>query len=655
MGELDIFVGAILKGEDTKILDRLSDKDKEVAWKILLAMKERGDFIPVQDLWQQDYEVKPPTPKEFLEDDNYLGPVGDDLYPKWRETFLHIMDPMNNVHELILRGCLGSGKSFFGSVCMVYYICWLMHLKSPVATLLDTYSDTSSIFMAELSTDKAQLKKNMWTTTLKMLRLCPFIQSRAHIKDDRNYDEMLIRLPKNIILSGGSLSAHVLGQNLFCAIMDEANFRRSADPQQEAYDFYYKLRSRVDGRFLRRTNTGFVGLISSEGGEGVFLDRHCREIRERELKGVPNDAYIVQFAEWDVKPIPDLSGDIFRIDIGDNTHSPRILEKSEEVREGATIVDVPVEYRNDADKELMRFLMDVAGKVPGRANKYFYNVEAVLRSFRLQNPVLMEVAELALDTEAEGNDYLDERKLLVKVQGRYCPKILPTAPRFIHIDLAKNNDQAGFAMVHVGDFDKGGSPIIHVDFALAFRCSAKKPIDYDKILRLIFWLRDSGYSIEKITYDSYQSQSSMNTLDKEGFNVDLRSVDIMKNMGRGENTEGRGPKIQPEYYLFRSVLAEDRIWLPISPLLKREMLELISIEEKPDHEKNQSKDLIDAIVGACNNLVESTNLMPPPLEDELFPMVPSRGDFEKKRKPPVSEKNLVEPGYAKSDNIFFNP
>jgi hypothetical protein len=647
--EFDTLVGAVLDGDDLAILDRLSEKEKEIAWEMLVSMRANGDYAPIDNFWQLDYEVEPPTPEQFLTDDNYLGPVGRDLYPKWKETFYHIMDPRSDIHELILRGCLGSGKTFFGSTVMTYIICWLMHLKSPIATLLDTFSDTSSIFLAELSTDKDQLKKNMWTTTLRMLKLCPFIQSRAHLKAEGNYDDMLLRLPKNIILSGGSLAAHVLGQNLFAVFMDEANFRRSADPQEEAYAFYYKLRRRVEGRFLRRTGMGFVGLISSEGGEGVFLDRHCNEIRERAQKGIPNDAYIVQFAEWDIRPIPDLSGEKFLVDIGDNLRSPHILADGEAVRSGAQVIEIPVEYRNDAERELVHFLMDVAGKVPGRANKYFYNVEAALRSLSLRNPVLSEVAELALDTEFEGSDYLDEPALLAKIQGRWRPRILPLAARFIHIDLAKNDDVAGFAMVHVGDFDKGGTPIIHVDFAICFQASAKKPIDYDKILRLIFWLRDSGFSIEKISYDSYQSQHSLNTLEKEGLVAELRSVDRMKDMDRGR-------KIQPEYYLYRSMLSEDRILNPVSPLLRREILQLISVEEKPDHEKNESKDMVDAIVGACANLIESTNLTAPPSEEELFPMMGTmRGTERNRPKPPISEQQLVEPSYARGDNIFFNP
>jgi hypothetical protein len=657
MLELESLVEEVLAGEDLRILDRLTDREKEVAWQILLALRDSGDYRTIADFWTLDYETKPPTPEVFLTDPRYLSMVGRDLYPKWKETFIEIMDPSSGIHELILRGCIGSGKSFFGSVIMTYIITWLMHLRSPVETLLGTKSEASSIFLALLSTDKDQLEKNMWTNTIRMLRLCPFVQTKAHIRVESNYQDLTLRLPKNIILSGGSLVAHVLGQNLFAAFMDEANFRRSAQPQEEAYEFYYKIRRRVENRFLRSTGLGFVGLISSEAGEGVFLNRHCEEIRTRILKGKPNDAHVCQFAEWEIKPL-ELSGERFTIDIGDNLRSPKILEDKEESREGAKVISVPIEYRNDAEKELISFLADIAGTVPGRANKYFYNVEAVLRNFRLPNPVLIEIAELALDTEFEGSDYLNEGQLIVKVQGRFRPRIHPVSPRYIHIDLAKNEDIAGFAMVHVGDIAKGGSPIIHVDFVIGFQASARKPIDYDKILRLIYWLRDSGFGIGGISYDAYQSQHSMNVLDKEGFPVVLRSVDRMKDLSRGEITQdARKHRVQPEYFAFRSMLAEDRIHLPSCVSLRREMIDLIDVENCPSHEKGKSKDLIDSVVGAVANLVESEDSVMLGEPEDRFPVWGSMhaGGGDSRPKMPVEEKQLVEPDYAKLDNVFMDP
>ena len=87
------------------------------------------------------------------------------------------------------------------------------------------------------------------------------------------------------------------------------------------------------------------------------------------------------------------------------------------------------------------------------------------------------------------------------------------------------------------------------------------------------------------------------------------------------------------------------------------MLDLINIEECPAHEKNKSKDLIDALVGAVANLVESEDPIMLEEEGDRFPawgsMHASRQDI--RPKPPIEEKQLVEPTYDKGDKVFLDP
>lgn len=96
--------------------------------------------------------------------------------------------------------------------------------------------------------------------------------------------------------------------------------------------------------------------------------------------------------------------------------------------------------------------------------------------------------------------------------------------------------------------------------------------------------------------------------------------------------------------------AEDRIWLPNCVTLRQEMLDLINIEECPAHKKNKSKDLIA-------NLVESEDPIMLEEEGDRFPawasMHASRQDI--RPKPPIEEKQLVEPTYGKGDKVFLDP
>jgi hypothetical protein len=431
-----------------------------------------------------------------------------------------------------------------------------------------------------------------------MMKGSPFFKKHSSLKEDKDYKGLSVKFPKGIELIGGSLPPHVLGLNLFFACLDESNYRRTANPQEEAYQFYSKLRNRIENRFIQQTGKGRIVLISSEGDEGSFLDNHCANLRIESQKSGQSEAHICQFSEWEIKGhTMNLAGTQFRVDIGDNLRSPKIMEDNEEAREGARIIDVPTEYRKSAERDLINFLKERAGVVPGRANKYFYNVEALSKSFVLHNPMLTEVAELALDTPYTASDYVDEGRLIIKILGKWRPKDAPEASRFIHIDLAKNQDLAGFSMCHVGDYADGGSPIIHQDLCVGFSASKSKPIDFDKIVEFVKWLRDMGFRINLITYDSYQSTHSINILDKSGFKVKLRSLDILKTTPTG--------KLQLEYNEFRSMLGLERVKLVNCTRLRREGVELQNIGEKPDHPEAGSKDLIDATVGSFANAIET--------------------------------------------------
>jgi hypothetical protein len=646
-GELEVIVSEILGGEGLDLLKILPPKEKEVAWDILQKLRSGGESTWLKQLWQLDYDVQPPTPEQFFSNPEYFKHVGDDLYPKWREQLNVILDPARNIHEAIFRGCIGSGKTYVGAGIICYDIALLLHLKNPQRTLGLTRpgsdNNNSPIFIGLVSSDLSQLEKMLWNYTLQMMKRSPFFRKHSNIKEEKGYKELLLPLPKNIWVTGGSLPAHILGLNLYDICMDESNYRRGADPQQEAYDFYLKARNRVENRFINICDKGRIILISSEGDEGSFIDKHCRKVAVE----AHSDAHICRFSEWEIKGhLMDLSGATFKVDVGDKLRAPHILEEGEVTREGAIIIDAPVEYRKTAERNLIEFLKERAGITPGRANKFFYNIQPLMDGFQLENPVLTEVAECALDTPYDVQDHFDFKRFLIKIKGVYRPLTRPEAKRFLHIDLAKNEDLAGISMMHVGDYSAGGSPVFCQDFVLGLRASLDKPIDYDKIIKFVKWLRDVGFNICLVTYDSYQSQHSLNILEKEGFNVKLRSLDILKQTPRG--------KVQLEYYEFRTLVSENRVRLVKHSLLRRESIELQDTEGKPDHPENGSKDLIDATVGATSNAIE--------LLAEAFSFGDNfgkaTGDIATmmKRAPrePISDKQMMDVSYEKEDE-FVNP
>ena len=59
-----------------------------------------------------DYIRTPVSPEEFLEDPQYLGPIGKTVYPYWKERLIYALDPKNTIFQMILTGGIGIGKCY---------------------------------------------------------------------------------------------------------------------------------------------------------------------------------------------------------------------------------------------------------------------------------------------------------------------------------------------------------------------------------------------------------------------------------------------------------------------------------------------------------------------------------------------------------------
>lgn len=600
--ESEAAIRSILSGNGGEIISRLSPHEQEVVSELLAAARDADGIDLLNDVWQLDYHKEPPTFQEFIEDPYYFGHLRDSIYPKWKEMLIEGFDPTLNYWEFIMRGCIGSGKSWTASVGTCYEAATLLHMRNPQRTLrLGAASDP--IFLGLVSTDKAQVKKGLWPYALGFMKMSPFFTETTNLRTEQEYlTDLTVPFPNNIKIIGGSLPAHIIGSNLYSLAMDEINYRRGSDGQKAAYDFYTKAKNRIENRFRGKTGKGSLFLISSEKDADSFLDAHCKKQKAMEEKTGKSELLVRQFAEWDIVPHRNLGIEPttpwFKVDAGDTLRPPKILEDGEEPRQGARVVLCPRTdiYWKSANRDLLEFLKERAGVTPGRANKWFYNVDATLNAFTEENTVLTDLVELAIDTLFDASDSVEENLLLRRVMGKPEPRVMPGVPRFVHVDLARVEDKAGFAMAHVCDYAPGGSPIVKVELAVGFKASKEKPIDFDKIIDFIKWLRDVGFNIQLVTYDSWQSYSSQTTLEKLGFKVKTRSMDIMKQTPQG--------KVQQEYSQFRKLVNEGRVRLPNNARLKHETINLENHDGKPDHPEDGSKDIIDAAVGAVSNTLE---------------------------------------------------
>ena len=170
-------------------------------------------------------------------------------------------------------------------------------------------------------------------------------------------------------------------------------------------------------------------------------------------------------------------------------------------------------------------------------------------------------------------------------------------PRWVHIDLGLTGDAAGVACGYVPGFTRitrsevtETLPLIKFDFTLRVPPPPGGEINFAKIRTLLYKLREEGLPIRWVSFDSYQSQDSIQILNGKGFKAGLVSMD----------------KTSLQYDLTKTAFYDNRVELPLH---ERAKIELLSLERiaKPnkwiiDHPPHGSKDISDAIAGVVSGV-----------------------------------------------------
>ena len=132
-------------------------------------------------LWRLDYQTQPPSVQTFLEDDYYLGfslrrsASNEGLWPSWREWFVDRAGLESFLHNLVISGAIGVGKT-------LVMVALLLYRMSLCATLRDPYSfyglsRGSPINFLLLSLSQDTLRATAWLTALRLMRASPFFVS----------------------------------------------------------------------------------------------------------------------------------------------------------------------------------------------------------------------------------------------------------------------------------------------------------------------------------------------------------------------------------------------------------------------------------------------------------------------------------------------
>ena len=575
----------------------LKPNEIPLAQKIVQEIQQYGYSPTYQQIHKIDWKWEPVSPETFLLDNYYMGKFCRDgkLYDKWLEVLCEVLNPDKNIYELIITGAIGTGKSTMAALALAYRLYRLSCLKNPA--VFYGLMEESAIVFGTYNIYKYKAGDN-YGTLKTFIEACPYFRDcfpTAKMADKSASDGL--KFGHRIKVIAGSSELHAIGNNLLGLLVDEMNFMKGAknskidveENRSQAHRLYDASRRRITSRFMYKGQIpGMMILISSRNTETSWLEKHIQTVGGR--PGV----YVADYPLWEVKKsVMGYSGKTFKVEVGDQFASSRILTERDIPREGARVINVPVEhkqeFRDDVDGAL-RDLAGVASVSHAPFIKYRDHIQSCITD-KLQHPFTKPAFELSTKDGIQIKDYFNSRSV-VEIRNSVCrPKLNPGSTRFAHIDLAETGDSAGICMGHISKL-LGIHPHITYDFMLRIKAPRAGMIDFSKIREFFVYLRDDlGYPIRSITFDRFQSTDSRQILAKAGFDTSLLSVD--------RNDE--------PYIVARSMLYEHRMTMYDYPIFRTELINLIHdmVKKKVDHPEGGSKDVSDSWAAVAFKAAES--------------------------------------------------
>ena len=417
----------------------------------------------------------------------------------------------------------------------------------------------------------------------------------------------------------------LVGRNLISVSATELSFLKEVMPEEKVMKLVDEMFSRVHNRFgYNNPNVSLIVDSSPNSMEGLadqWIEKHKND----------KDKLFINDKKWELPtfswmfPIyeKDKKNNVFPIFKGTSTQPTKIITK-EEVKNfnEDDIIWTPNDLYELAKDNVTKIMRDFgATPTAGSDTKLFTNHQLIDQCFvpNLKNFYMFEYASYLLAPETLLWDKI--RPLFYVYTGQknsFRLKRYPSAERFVHIDMAEKKDMAGISMVHL-ETDKIGRKMYVADFTLPIMSKKDDKINLDSFKYLVYCMKVYGNTnIKKVTYDGFESKSSIQFLERNGFECERLSLD---------NT--------PDYYLsFASWVMQGRVKIGKNLVMKNNMKSLITTNEghngkesksgklivdhvqgdwidleNSDWEKSKcgyfGKDLSDSFVGACTNADKS--------------------------------------------------
>ena len=526
---------------DSKLLDEfnsLSESEKNIFLKVLDEFSNNGSSSTLIDLYKDDFDEIPVTIEEFLHNPEYLGKglIGEDgkftVFPYWVDVLKKVFP--NNIQTayrtLVLSGGIGLGKSFVAVLCILYQLYRMMCLKNPYTFYGLQPIDKITFSFMNITLDAS--KGVAWDKAQSLLQASPWFMARGTVSGREN---IVWTPPKGIELIAGSQPRHVIGRAVFSNFCDEISFIPNQDVAKQvekAKLLISTIDARMQSRFMKgEFNPTLNILASSKRTDQSFLETYIENKKTNESK----TTLVIDEPQWVIRTDKD-SPNKFWVAVGNKFLESELvpLDATDEdlktyTDRGYTLLAVPSGYYEQFVDNINIALTDIAGISTSSTSRYISGVRIkAVKHPEFKNPFIKDILEIgnAPDDTDQYQDYFDLSRI---------PEDLIRKPLYIHLDMSISGDKTGIAgtwIIGKKPTAAGQEPSRDLFYRLAFSVSIKAPkgyqISFEKNRNFIRWLKNSGFNICGISYDTFNSADLGQVLSAEGFNCSIISVDRVK-------------------------------------------------------------------------------------------------------------------------------
>jgi len=503
-------------------------------------LDEKQKAFLIANSWRINFRDKPPSPEEFITE-KYLGRAALQTYDRVKIVFKEFMDPSKPYRNLVLYPCIGWGKSYLSTLINIYTGVHLSLMRNPYKYFgLNPASILSQLLISYSLKKSSEL---LLEPMLAILEASPFFEKvhtrEGMIKRDQEFERQskvdkifwTTAVPTSAIqFSNGanfklvSNVQNLLGLTVVTGTMTELSFFRDAGKSDEyIMRLFNDLKSRIESR-MKRNYYGRSILDSSPN----TLDSPIDEYIVNQANKDPTN-YIVKGSSWEWKLDDYDMSKTFKVFIGGKGQPPRIIEPDEDTSplNPTKVLEVPMELKQFFIDDIYKALKDRAGIPSGSADALIYDYSKIERIF---NPNLRNIYTHITANSDESPTQLIWNQVVSTFFRKKAGKLefwyKPYLPRCISVDQSVAHDVSCIACSHVERIRDTDDQMYVVDFTIPIAPQGGR-INLEAIKLFIQDLRDQGNMIiSHVSFDQFQSESSMQYLSSHGFEVERLSVDL---------------------------------------------------------------------------------------------------------------------------------